>query len=403
MRILVADTLPTRTLERLRADGFEVHAEPKLDGATLTARIAELSPEILVVRSTKVTAEQAKASRHLALVIRAGAGVNTIDVPTCSSLGIFVTNCPGKNAVAVAELTFGLMLAVDRHIADGTADLRAGTWAKSKYSAANGLFGRTLAILGVGDIGREVIQRAKAFGMPVVAWSRSLTAEKADALGIRWAPTPLDAVRDADVISVHLALTAETRGLVSGALFEGMKAGAMFLNTSRAEVVDEAALLTALDAGKIRAGLDVYANEPSGGSGTFDSAVARHPRVVGTHHIGASTEQAQEAVGDEVCRIAAAFRGRGQVLNGVNSVVRSAATHRITVRHHDRVGVLASVLGLLREDEINVQEMENIIFPGGAAIARIQVAAEPNRAVVERLGALPEVLDVSITPISDHS
>lgn len=399
MRILVADSLPAPTLERLRADGFEVHSEPKLDGAALTARIGELAPEVLVVRGTKVTAEHAQASRHLSLVIRAGAGVNTIDVDACSALGVFVTNCPGKNAVAVAELTFGLLLALDRHIPDAVSDLRAGKWAKAKYSAARGLLGRTLGVIGVGEIGKEVIVRARGFGMPVVAWSRSLIDAKAAELGVARAASPAEVARQADVVSVHLALSKDTRGLVGSEVFAAMKDGALFLNTARAEVVDEAALLAALDAGRIRAGLDVYAGEPTGGDGAIDHPLARHPRVVGTHHIGASTDQAQEAVGDEVCRIVEAFRGRGQVLNGVNSLVRSAATHRVTVRHQDRVGVLASVLGLLREADLNVQEMENIIFPGGAAIARIQVASAPSAATVDRLGAMPEILDVSVVEL----
>ena len=387
MRVLFADKLPDRARVRLASKGFEVRSEPKLDGDALVERLREWDPEVLVVRGTKVTAERAQAGRKLSLVVRAGAGVNTIDVPACSGRGIFVTNCPGKNAVAVAELTMGLILALDRRIPDGVTDLRAGRWAKGKYSAASGLKGRTLGVIGLGDIGRAVARRARAFGMPVVGWSRSLTEESAAEADVRRAGSPEDVARAADVVSVHLALTRETHGLVGESVFAAMKHGALFVNTSRAEVVDEVALLRALDEKGIRAGLDVFAGEPTGNEGPFESPVARHPSVYGTHHIGASTDEAQEAVGDEVCRIVLAFRDEGKVLNGVNSLVRSAATHRVTVRHLDQVGVLASVLGVLREEAINVQEMENVIFPGGAAIARIQVSSAPDDGAIGRLSA----------------
>lgn len=399
MRVLFADKLPDRARVRLASVGFEVRSEPKLDGDSLAARLAEWDPEILVVRSTKVEARHASAGRRLSLVVRAGAGVNTIDVAACSSRGIYVTNCPGKNAVAVAELTMGLLLALDRRIPDEVADLRAGRWNKSRYSAANGLKGRTLGLLGAGDIGRAVARRAAGFGMKVLAWSRSLTDERAAEWNLVRLATPEEVARRADVVSVHLALTKETRGLVGESVFHAMKHGALFLNTSRAEIVDEAALLRALDEKGVRAGLDVFSNEPPGGEAVFDHPLAKHPSVYGTHHVGASTEEAQEAVGDEVCRIVEAFRDQGLVLNGVNSEAPSAATHRVTVRHLDRVGVLAAVLGCLREASINVQKMENAIFPGGAALARIEVAAEPPPAVVERLNAVENVLDVSVVAL----
>jgi D-3-phosphoglycerate dehydrogenase / 2-oxoglutarate reductase len=399
MRVLFADKLPDRARVRLASQGFEVRSEPKLDGDALVERLREWDPEVLVVRGTKVPAAAASAARKLSLVVRAGAGVNTIDVAACSARGIFVTNCPGKNAVAVAELAIGLMLALDRRIPDAVNDLRAGKWAKGPYGAASGIKGRTLAILGFGDIGRATARRAQGFGMKVVAWSRSLTDAIAAEHNVERVATPEEAARRADVVSVHLALTKETRGLIGESVFAGMKHGALFLNTSRAEVVDEGALLRALDEKGIRAGLDVFSNEPPGNEGTIDHPLARHPSVYGTHHIGASTDEAQEAVGDEACRIVETFRDHGRVLNGVNSLVRSAATHRVTVRHLDQVGVLASVLGVLREAAINVQEMENVIFPGGAAIARIQVSTGPDAPTIERLNQLPQVLDVSVVAV----
>jgi len=400
MRVLFAEKMPEQARARLASSGFEVRSEPALEGAALAELLRSWGPDVLVVRGKKVTKEHADATGRLSLVVRAGAGVNTIDVAACSARGIFVANCPGKNAVAVAELAFGLLLAIDRHIPENVADLRAGKWNKGLYSKARGLKGRTFGIIGMGEIGTAVAQRAAGFEMPVVAWSRSLTKERAAELGVERAASPDEVARKSDIVSVHVALTPETKGLVNQAVFAAMRPGAIFLNTSRAEVVDDAALLRAIEERGLKVGLDVYSGEPSGKDGPFDHPLARHPAVIGTHHIGASTDQAQEAVGDETCRIIERFRDHGEVPNCVNLLVRSAATHRITVRHLDRVGVLAAVLDLMREAEINVQEMENVIFPDGAAIARVQVSRSPDDALLRRLAALEHVLAVSVVSLS---
>lgn len=398
MRVLIADKLPDAARTRLASNGFEVRAEPALAAGALAARLSDFEPEVLVVRSTRVTEAHTLAGTKLSLVVRGGAGVNTIDVAACSRRGIFVANCPGKNAVAVAELTLGLLLALDRSIPDNVADLRQGRWDKARYSRGRGLLGRTLGLIGVGAIGQVVAARAVAFGMEVVAWSRSLTDARAAHMGITRLDTPEAVARRADAVSVHLALTPETRGLIGSSVLDVMAPGALFLNTSRAEVVDEAALARALQRG-IRAGLDVFCGEPAEKVGAFEHALAMHPSVYGTHHIGASTEQAQLAVGDEVCRIVEAFRDEGQVINGINKVITSSASHRLVVRHLDQVGVLARILEPLSQSGINVQEMENIVFPAGAAIARIQISAEPQPALMEQLSALEAVLHVSVVAL----
>ncbi len=301
--------------------------------------------------------------------------------------------------MAVAELTLGLLLALDRWIPDNVADLRRGRWNKAAYSGGHGLQGRTLGIIGAGAIGQEVAQRATAFGMNVVAWSRSLTPERAQRMGAVALQTPEEVARRADVVSIHLALTPETRGLVGESIFAAMSHGALFLNTSRAEVVDEEALLRSLDERGLRAGLDVISGEPAAKTGELSHPLAVHPSVYGTHHIGASTQQAQLAVGDEVCRIVEAFRDEGHVLNGINKVITTSASHRLVVRHLDRVGVLARILERLSQAGINVQEMENIVFPAGAAIARIQIASSPEPPVLADLGQLESVLHVSATAL----
>src|SRR5204863_2447998 len=167
----------------LRTIGCEITFQPDLKDDALVNAIAKEQPDVLIVRGTKVT-EAMLAAGPLKLIVRAGAGYNTIDVATASRLGIYVSNCPGKNSIAVAELAFALILALDRRIADNVIALRKGEWNKKEFSKAHGLFGRTLGLIGVGQIGSEMIPRARAFGMPVVAWSRSLTHERAALLGV---------------------------------------------------------------------------------------------------------------------------------------------------------------------------------------------------------------------------
>ncbi len=401
MRVLVADKLASFVPGRLQDAGAHVTVDTSAKDAALTARVAELDPEVLVVRSTKVTAADIAAGRNLALVIRAGAGVNTIDLAAASSRGVYVANCPGKNAVAVAELAIGHLVNLDRRIADNVAALRAGKWDKKSFGVARGLRGRTLAVLGTGQIGREVIVRAKAFGMRIVAWSRSLTDAEAEAMGVERAASIEAAVTNADAVSVHLALAKETRGRIGESVFAAMKAGAYFLNTSRAEVVDQDALIRAVATKNLRAGLDVFANEPSGASGPFADAIVDSPNVYGTHHIGASTDEAEEAVGEEVVRIVAAFTAGASIPNVVNLATRTPATYLLVVRHADRVGVLANVLGVLREAHINVQDMQNIVFSGGdAACARIGMVGALGADALARLESDPNVFSVSQVPVN---
>src|SRR5919201_1330716 len=202
MKVLIADKFEKVGVDGLKELGCVVVSRPDVTAEQLAEAIREIDPNILIVRGKKVNAAALEAGTSLELVIRAGAGVDTIDVPSASRLGIFVANCPGKNSVAVAELVMGLLLSCDRRIPDQVADLRAGSWNKGEYSKAHGLHGRTLGIVGVGQIGREIAARARAFGMRVVGWSRSLTHEEADRLGITYAHTPLEAARLCDVVSI---------------------------------------------------------------------------------------------------------------------------------------------------------------------------------------------------------
>jgi len=387
MKTLIADKFEESGRIGLRTLGCEISFQPDLKDEALVDAIAKLQPDVLIVRGTKVS-EQMLAAGPLKLVVRAGAGYNTIDVAAASRRGIYVSNCPGKNSIAVAELAFALILALDRRIADNVIALRAGAWNKKEFSKARGLFGRTLGLIGLGKIGQEMIPRARAFGMPVVAWSRSLAPKKADQLGVEGMGTPLEVAQAADVVSIHVALKPDTRGIIGADFFNAMKDGAYFINTSRGETVDQKALLNAIHAKGIRAGLDVFAIEPTSAVAEFEDPIANETRVYGTHHIGASTDQAQEAIAAETVRIVRAFKETGQVPNVVNLAQQTPATHRLVVRHHDRPGVLAQVLEAIKAEQINVQEMENVVFDGAeAAVARINLDKAPSNETLDRLRA----------------
>jgi D-3-phosphoglycerate dehydrogenase len=312
MKTLVADAFPESHLHRLKQLGCDVDYRPSAKPEELSSLAA--SCKILIVRGKRVNGETLNASRELALVLRAGTGVNTIDVKTASGRGIFVSNCPRRNSIAVAELVFALLLAIDRRIPESVGALRAGQWNKKEFSHADGIFGKTLGVIGVGSIGREVIDRARAFGLRVLAWSRSLTRETARELGAERIENVDDIFRDADIVTLHVALTRETRKLVNAARLRLMKPRAILINTSRGEVVDQSALRDAVESRRIRAGLDVFDPEPAEAVAAFDDPILKAPNLYGTHHVGASTAQAQNAIADEAIRVIETFIKTGVVL-----------------------------------------------------------------------------------------
>lgn len=400
MKILIADKFEQSGRDGLQALGCDISFQPDLKDEALVQAIAQSQPDVLVVRGTKVT-EPMLAAGPLKLIVRAGAGYNTIDVAGASRRGIYVSNCPGKNSIAVAELAFALILALDRRVADNVIAMRAGEWNKKEFSKARGLFGRTLGLVGLGKIGQEMIPRAQAFGMPVVAWSRSLTPEKAERLGVARMDSPLDVARAADIVSVHVALKPDTKMMINSAFFAAMNDGAYFINTSRGDTVDQQALVDAIHTKGIRAGLDVFALEPTSAVADFEDPIANETYVYGTHHIGASTDQAQEAIAAETVRIIKSFKETGQVPNVVNLAQRTPATHRLVVRHRDRPGVLAQVLDAIKAEQINVQEMENIVFEGAeAAVASINLDKAPSGVTLDRLrGTNPDIIEMNVLDI----
>ncbi len=399
MRVLFADVIDPSTAEALADLGHELVSAPKLSAGDLPGRIPGF--EALVVRSTKVTAATIEAADALELIVRAGAGTNTIDVDAASEVGIYVTNVPGRNAVAVAELTMGLLLAIDRRIADNVADLRAGSWNKTAYSQADGLLGKVMGIVGLGEIGFAVAERAAAFGLQVRAIRKDrdeAAEERIRTLGIELVDSLEDLVATSDIVTIHVPATSETESMIDTRLLGGMKEGAILLNTSRGDIVDEAALMDAIETRGLRVGLDVYPDEPGSGATEWSSKLAQHPNVVGTHHIGASTAQAQKAVADGVVEIIDAFV-HGEILNCVNLAPTRLGTHTLHVRHLDRVGVLAGVFDILRRRDLNVEQMENRVFEGrNAAVATIDVVGDVGPDLIGALEGLDDVIHVSAVP-----
>lgn len=339
MRILIADRLPDHSVADLDARGHSCVLRPALTTEALPGALDGV--DVLVVRSTPVTAATIAAADSLQLVIRAGSGTNTIDLAAASARGIAVSNVPGRNAVAVAELAFALLLALDRHIPDAVMDLRAGRWDKARYASARGLHGRPIGVVGLGEIGLAFAERASAFGMQVHAVAKPGRAPhvqaRATALGVRFVADLPSLASACDVLSFHVPATPDTRGMVDRAFLAHCRDGAWLINTSRGEIVDDDALLEAMDTRGLRAGIDTWNGEPASATGTFVSALAQHPGVYGTHHVGASTDQAQQAVADEVVRMVEAY-AEGTVRNGVNGITRprSALSRSVGVERDRR-------------------------------------------------------------------
>lgn len=402
MKILCADKLDEAAFDRLRDAGHEVVIEPELTAETLPDRLRSEDFDVLVVRSTQVTEAALGASPSLGLVVRAGAGTDNIDKVAASALGIYVCNVPGKNAVAVAELAMGLILAIDRNIAAGAHDLNDGRWDKKTYAKADGILGSHLAVIGLGDIGFALAERARAFGMTVTALAkpgRSQAARKRiKATGIRLVKDLPTLLADADVVSLHVPKSPATTGMVDAEFLSHMKDGAMLINTARGDLVDPVALIDAMDRRGIRAGLDVWPDEPGVGTTEWESKLAQHPNVVGSHHVGASTRQAQAAIAAGAVRVIRKYAA-GRIVNCVNLIQEPLGDCVLTVRHHDKVGVLARIFELLRANGINVQQMQNRIFSdGGAAAASINLSCDAPESLLGELAADPDVLGVSVNP-----
>lgn len=398
MRLLIADKIDVTALDELRVLGIELVVRPELTKETLPSALDGIG--ILVVRSTQVTAKAIEAGRQLNLILRAGAGVSTIDVAAASARGIYVASCPGKNAAAVAELTMGLILALDRRLVDAASEMRAGRWEKAKYTAADGLLGKRIGIAGLGAVGRDVLDRSRAFGLEPVVWSRSLTPNRAAKLGVGHARSLEHLAGTSDILTLHLPLTSHTRGILSRNVLSALHDGAMVINTARPELMDYAALEELIEKKNLRVGLDVFPDEPDKSSAAYSPTLLQKPNVYATPNIGASTEQAQRAIALEIARIVRAFMTEESVPNVVNIAAATPARYAIVLRMLDKVGVLANTLNVLKRHGINIEEIYNTVFEGAhATCTKLRVSGRPSDACIKEIGAFDEVLHVDVVSL----
>jgi D-3-phosphoglycerate dehydrogenase len=363
MKIVVADAFSPNGIEEMKKMGHEVTYEPKVAGENFVKLMAEVKPVVLIVRSKKVTKEVIDANPKLEMVIRAGAGYDTIDVSHCSQKGIYVCNCPGKNSVAVAELTMGLMIAIDRRIAEGNQLLKEGKWAKGKFADCLGLKGRTVGLLGIGNIGKEVAKRALAFDMKVLAVDPFLTKEQIEGMGATKIETAKELSEQADILSIHVPALPETIGMINKEFLSHLKPDSVIINAARGNLVNEDDILEHLD--KVKGfwyGADVFKNEPAGKEADFDHKLAKHPKVVGSHHVGASTLEAETAIGIEAVRMVKEYGASKKVNNCVNLAMDIKKTHCISAKYMSKVGALAAILAILDKNGLKIEELKNEVF-----------------------------------------
>lgn len=401
MKILIVDKFESWGVDQLKRLADEVIVETGLKDQALADRVASSDADVIVVRSTKIPAKVLEAGKKLKLVVRAGSGVDNIDVAAASRLGILVSNCPGQNAAAVAELTIGLMIALDRHLAENVFDLRAHKWNKKEYAKnCLGLKGRTLGIIGAGKIGSEVARRAVAFDMNVLYFHMGRTRRLVDFPNCRRAEID-ELLRQSDFVSVHVPGGEGTSHLLDAQRIAMMKPGACLINTSRGDVIDEAALAAALREKRIRAaGVDVYENEPPADGTTIDSPLCDLPNVYGTHHIGASTDQAQMAVAEETVRIVAEYQATGKAPNCINLQQRPSARWLMLVRMSNRPGSLAHIFRHLAEVGVNVEEMDHVIYDGGrAACAHIHLDKHPGDVAIKSISTHENILGIELSQV----
>ena len=268
VKILIADALDKKVVDTLLEAGYEVHMDPSITPDSLAKEIKDYN--VLIVRSKAVNRAAIEAASSLSIIVRAGAGYNTIDVDAASEKGIFVCNTPGCNSEAVAELALGHIIACDRQICANTRFLQNGQWRKKLFLESEGLQDRYLGVIGCGNIGRIMIRFGKSLKMKIIVYSLNFRPEDAKALGVDYAATIHDVAKVADVITVHVAYFKDVNHhFLNAEFFNNMKDGAIFVNTSRGEIVDTAALLDAIKTKKIKVGLDVYEDEPSSSMGDF--------------------------------------------------------------------------------------------------------------------------------------
>jgi D-3-phosphoglycerate dehydrogenase len=397
MRLLLADELDQGPLEELSLLGVELSYQPDLTPSTLPDALEGV--HLLVVRSTPVPADVIEGARELSVIIVAGEDVSRIDLAAASARGIYVANCPGKTAAAVAEITFALILALDRKLVDATVDLRAGRWEQARYQGAAGIEGRRIGIAGLGSVGRRVLKCARAFGMQPFVWSRSLTPARAARLDVGYCASLEQLAARSEVLSIHLPLRPDTRGIVDRAVLAALPDEAIVIHTAHPAIVDYEALRELAGRKRFRVGLDVYPTERSPW-GRFLEEGPGNGLVYGTPYIGGSTRQADTATAREVSRIVRAFLTEEEVPNVINVCRSTPARFSVVLRMKDQVGVLANALNVIKRHGINVEECTNTVFDGAkAGCIKLRVSGRPTEACLQEISAFDEVLYVDVVQL----
>lgn len=320
MKILITDPIEESCVNILKSEGFEVDLRPGISRDEIRRIINDYVA--LIVRSgTKVTADIINEAKNLKIIGRAGVGVDNIDVESATRRGIIVMNTPGGNTISTAEHTMSLILSLARNIPQACDDLKAGNWNRKKFIGVE-LYGKTIGIIGLGRIGREVAIRCKAFGMNVIGYDPVLSAEVAARIGVELVSNLDEIYRRSDFITVHVPLNDETRGMIGKEELLKCKRGVRIINCARGGIIDEDALLEAIEAGHVAgAALDVFAEEPP----PKDHPLINHPKVIVTPHLGAATEEAQEKVAIQIAhQIADALKGRA-IVGAVNAEILQLA------------------------------------------------------------------------------
>ena len=397
MKILVACELPDPALEQLRTLASELVYAPSTAGPELRESLTNVG--VLVVGPTRVSPDLVARAAALQMIVRAGIGPGEVAVEEASAAGIFVTHCPDKHAEAIAELAFGLILALDRRIVENVLALREGRWARGEWAEARGLAGRTLGVLGWGPVGRLVARRARAFDLRVVAWSPRPATDVAAESDVEFCNWPRELARQSDIVTVH-AVEDESEVLVDAEFLQSLPEGAYLVHLGNPGAIDEAALARAIEERHLRVALDVFSSEPAGDSGRFRCRLCELPGVIGTQHIGPLTQQAREATAAEVVRIVRAFVVSGEVLNCLNLCERSPATWQLVLRLRDQVGVMAAILEAVRADGVNAQEIVSRVFIGARAVwCAIALDERPSTEALQTIRALPDVLHLELRAV----
>ncbi len=378
MNILIADAVSPAAVDvfRAQADWNVIVSSPK----EYEAHLAE-ADALLIRSAVKVTREILEKAPKLRVIGRAGVGVDNVDQETATSRGVVVMNTPGGNAISVAEHTLALMLALARSVANASASTKGGKWEKKKF-LGNELNGKTLGVVGLGNIGMQVARRARPFGMTVVACDPFVSPQLAKDLGVEMVDLDrLYAV--SDYISLHVAVTAETKNLLNREAFAKMKDGVRVINCARGELLEEAALEEALNSGKVAgAALDVFAKEPPAGSPLLE-----HENVVATPHIGGSTEEAQEAIGIRIAEQVRDYLRDGVVLNAVNMPAVTAEQYgqlRPYLELADRLGSFAAQIATGRPKHVRIVYSGNFGDANSSLIRNAALSGILNRFLSEK-------------------